>query len=358
MPKNNAALRSFTADRAAGLTTVPAEALCFDSSPFELAAAAEDGKVPVKMRARSAQPIVHWYWGKVVHDMAGFKAAKKTLTIDYCHYNDEVLGYLDQFSATDAGLDVAGFYTPFTPDDRASEIIHKSGKGVPYESSIFFDPNSLSLEEVGPNVEVQVNGYKLQGPALIVRKWSLRGVATCPYGADGKTSTKFSADELGEVPVHFLSPAQEPAAMSQTPAPNSPAQTDTPTQLAAGEKPAEKPAPVPADPRAEFKATLAKFTEKFGATNGAAWAAEGLSYEEALDKHAAALATQLTAEQGKSAELATKLAAAPRGENEPVSFNTTEKHPAGKPGSETPAKFAHLGALGKFAAGINLPGKK
>lgn len=362
MAKNNATPRSFAVDsQATGKpASVPAEALIFDAGPFALAKSNEtkDGKTPIQMRARSGQPIEHWYWGKIVHDMAGFKPAGPTIPIDYCHNFDEVMGYLDSFKASNEGLDVSGQLVSFAEKDRCEEVILKSRAGVPYQSSIYFSDQDMVLEQVGPNVQVQVNGFMLQGPGLVVRQWTLRGVAVCPYGYDPGTSTKLSAGERGDVTVHFQTPPEDHAAMSQTPVtPNSPAPTDTPTQLAAGDKPAEKPASPPADPRAEFKATLAKFTEKFGATNGAAWAAEGLSYEEALDKHAATLATQLTAEQGKNAELATKLAAAPRGEAEPVSFTAPDKHPGSK-GGETPAKFAHMGGLGKFAASINLPGKK
>ncbi len=126
------------------------------------------------------------------------------------------------------------------------------------------------------------------------------------------------------------------------------------TELAA--KPAvtetQKPADT-VDARAEFKATLAKFSAKFGAANGSQWAADGLTYEEALEKHVEALGTQLTAEQGKVTEAQTKLAAVPRGEETPVSFGTNEKHPAGGGTQAAPTgKFSQMGNVGKFAASI------
>jgi hypothetical protein len=54
------------------------------------------GDRPISMLARTAKPIEHWYFGKVVHDMAGMALAAPTLPIDYCHDPEEVLGFLDQ----------------------------------------------------------------------------------------------------------------------------------------------------------------------------------------------------------------------------------------------------------------------
>lgn len=360
------ALRAQFADgRPAGQCLVPAEALRFDAGPFALAdGEGKEGKHPVKMRARSGQPIVHWYWGKIVHDMAGFKAAKPTIPIDYCHYSDEVLGFLNEFKTSNAGLDVAGELVKFREDDRSAEVIHKAKAGVPYEASIFFDPNSLSIEEVGPNAEVEVNGFKLQGPAVIVRKWSVRGVAICPYGADGKTQTKFAADQAGES-VQFVTPHQEPDAMGQPatiPAPANPAPApaaSTPSALSAPSAvpSAAPPNPAaPADQAAAFRAELKRFTEKFGAENGTKWFTEGKTFEQALELHVAEVNTKLTAKDAEIAALNAKLAVIPRGEAEPVSMSTDETHPAGS--AQPAGKFAHMGNLGKFAQNLKLPSSK
>lgn len=362
---NNATLdklREQTADGCLeGDFKVPANALRFGAGPFAFAAGeAKDGKVPISLRARSGQPIEHWYWGKVVHDMAGFKAAKPTLPIDYCHYTDEVLGFLNEFKASDEGLDASGELVTFKEDDRATEIIHKARAGVPYEASIYFDPNSMVLEEVGPSAKVKVNGYELQGPAIVVRQWALRGVAVCPYGADGNTNTKL-ADALftGDVPVNFVSTEREaPMDKANATAPtNPPANNATELAAAAAAQNGGDVGKTATDPRAEFKATLEKFTAKFGAENGSKWAAEGLTYEAALEKHTAELASQLATAGTQIGELKTKLGAVPRGEAEALSAEPAEKHPAGDK-SQTPAKFAHMGGIGKFAGSIKVPGRK
>lgn len=339
--------RTFLLDREAGITTVPAEALRFDAGPFTLAGKqAADGNRPVSMLARTADPIDNWYWGKVVHDMAGMKLAAPTLPIDYCHDREQILGYLDQFAAGNDGLNVSGQLVQFKGDDRTAEVCFKADAGVPYQASIEFDPSTYVLECLREGFQATVNGRQLEGPACIIRQWTLVAVAICPCGADAGTRTQLAAGAQADVPVQFVSPTKDPAAMD----PNKPAATETKpaTELAAPAVTA-----LPADPRAEFQATLTKFAAKFGAANGAAWAAEGLSYEQALEKHAEAIASQLTAEQGKTKDLETKLAAVPRGEAAPVSFSSGDKRPeGGNPTSAPPNKFAHLGNVGKFAASI------
>jgi hypothetical protein len=344
--------RSLIDDRAAGLTTVPAEAMRFDAGPFKFEAGnSKDGNRPISMLARTGKPIDHWYWGKVVHDMAGMALAAPTLPIDYCHDPEEVLGFLDKFDASNEGLMVSGDLVTFQPDDRTAEICHKADAGVPYQASIAFDPSSYVCEDVGRGMQVTVNGYQLEGPALVIRKWTLIAVSVCPYGADSGTRTNLSAATASDVPIQFVAPHKDPAAMSATPATDTKNETAKPATELTATSPATAPPAV--DPRAEFKATLAKFTAKFGAANGAAWAAEGLSYEQGLEKHAEALASQLSMSESGKKELETKLAAIPRGEAEPVTFTTTDKHVAG--GGTQPAmptQYSHLGNLGKFAASI------
>lgn len=346
----NKPTRTLAADRAAGLATVPADALLFDVGPCKLAAGeAKDGKVPVKMRARGGQPIYHWYWGNVAHDMTGFAPAEPVIPIDYCHDFNEVLGLLNSFAPSNEGLDVGGELVSFAAEDRTAEVTHKARAGIPYQASIFFEPQVI--EEILPGAQADVNGYKLTGPGLVIRKWTLRGVAICPYGYDPKTSTKLSARPGGDVPAQFsFSPE---SAMSKTE--TKPADSTKPAAELSN-KPAEGNTTLPAtDPRAEFQKTLKQFTEKFGAANGSAWAAEGMTYEQALEKHAEALAAQLAAAGKELTTAQQKLAAVPRGEEEPVSFGTNEKHEGGQ---TAPDKFIGLGKLSKFAAGLKMPATK
>ena len=102
-------------------------------------------------------------------------SAAPTLPIDYCHDPEEVLGYLDDFNASSEGLNVAGELVTFQPDDRTAEICHKSDNGVPYQASIAFDPNTFVIESVPQGAQMTVNGYQLEGPAVVIRKWTTAG---------------------------------------------------------------------------------------------------------------------------------------------------------------------------------------
>jgi hypothetical protein len=173
-------------------------------------------KAPVTLLARTGQPIEHPWWGKIVHDMSGMRLHKDRLPIDYNHFEDEVLGYLDKFDTTSGDLVVSGALTPFNDQDRASEVLFKGREGVPYEASIDFSGDGLVLEELAPNAVASVNGYQLSGPAVIVRQWPLRGVAICPYGADMNTSAQFSASDEQEVSIRAIASEVETSLREQS----------------------------------------------------------------------------------------------------------------------------------------------
>lgn len=172
------------------LNAIPARALCFAGGEVSLGDNGDNAKTaPVRLKARSGKPIEHWFWGKVVHDLAGMRTHKPRLTIDYAHNDAEVLGYLNHFDTESGDLIASGALTPFKDDDRASEVLFKMRQGVPYEASIFFGGDGIKVEEVGEGMVAQVNGYAFEGPGIIVREWPLRGVAICPYGADQNTES-------------------------------------------------------------------------------------------------------------------------------------------------------------------------
>ena len=320
---------------------VPAEALRFAAGNCEFAEPTGETKnVPVSIVARTGQPISHWYWGKVIHDMEGLRLHKKSLPIDYAHYDVEVLGFLDRFETQTGDLVVGGELVPFTPEDRATEVIHKARNQVPYEASIYFS-GPLRLEEIEQGATAEVNGYTVEGPAVIFREWSLRGVAICPYGYDRNTNTKLKAGdagEQGEVPVEFCS--KEKTAMPDPTKPTDQlteqkpdgelAQPESkpeskPEEKPAGElaqpeskpesKPEEKPAGELAQPEAkpdEARAEVRRFIDAFG-PEGATWFAEGKTFEQAQQAHSEKLAAE-------NNELREKLQAADLGEEAPLSF--------------------------------------
>lgn len=342
---------------------VPKAALRFDSADVQIQDAADGAKTaPVKLVARTGQPIEHWYWGKVVHDMAGMKLTKPRIPIDYCHEDDEVIGYGDKFDTSSGDLVITGAIVPYStdPDDKGTEVLYKSKAGIPYEASINFCGDGILVEEVPDGFVTQVNGYQFEGPGLIIRQWPLRGVAICPYGADSNTEAEFK-ESSDRITVTLFS-KETGMKTEQTPA-APPAATPPPAgQLA--QKPGESTASTTGEPKPG-----AEFVAAFGA-QGAVWFLEGRKFADCVAEFNAALTkshtdtvaalktgheAEVTALKANIAALQTKLANAPRG-NEAAGFSV-EKKPAAAPGSKQ-AKLSNLSEnTRKFAEGIRLPGQ-
>jgi hypothetical protein len=177
--------------------SIPAKACILTAGEFELGTNGEGSKsAPIRLTARSGKPIEHYYWGRVVHDLAGMHLRKPRLAIDYVHDSKEVIGYLNHFDSASGDLVVSGALVPFKENDRATEIIHKQSNGVPYEASINFGGDGIKVQEVMQGQVVEVNGYQFEGPGVVIREWPLRGVAVCPYGSDANTeSALFGAND-------------------------------------------------------------------------------------------------------------------------------------------------------------------
>ena len=381
--------------------SVPKKALQFDS-PLQFAAEGGDDPslVPISMLGRSAKPIYHWYWGNVIHDMSGFSTEHPKVAIDYRHDDEEPIGYLDQFTADNDGLNVSGklvSLNPTDPDDRVSQLKKLSAAGVPFQASIFFETSKI--ENVQPGASAEVNGYSIDGPAIIIRQWSLRGMAVCLYGADGRTHSKFSDDSSEvSIPCFLTEPtmtkktlsnkaaaaaaakklAKTPPKTGKTPpaagkfaGKNKQADEDSDETEASDEEDDEEMADEDsdeteaADEEADEEETeaedddtegkakkhsaksgkssksasrneLKKYIEAFGHKNGAEWFAEGLDYTSAMGKHCKELSAALSAKDAEIAELNKKFKAVNRGETQPLKFS--EDKDAGKDGKGTATK--------------------
>ena len=202
---------------------IPASACTLVVGQFELGDNGDNAKTsPIKMVARSGQPIEHWFWGNVVHDLEGMHMHKTRIPVDYVHDAKEIIGYLNHFDSESGDLVASGALVPFKDSDRATEIIHKSKLGVPYEASINFGGDGIKVEDVPAGSVAQVNGYEFQGPGVIVRSWPLRGVAVCPYGADANTESAMAFSDNKQVfsaSVHSVPETQQKkgCAMSKSP---------------------------------------------------------------------------------------------------------------------------------------------
>jgi hypothetical protein len=305
---------------------IPASACNLVVGAFELGDNGEGAKsAPVRLVARSGQPIEHWFWGRVVHDLEGMQLHKSRLPIDYAHDVKEVIGYLNKFDVEDGDLVTSGALVPFKDTDRATEIVHKMAAGVPYEASINFGGDGIKVQDVPEGTVAEVNGYTFDGPGCIVREWPLRGVAVCPYGADMNTE---SAGAFSNKQVFSASVVSEPEAtteegseMSESVEVEAPVEAPEVEQEEAQEvedtvetEEAEEPTveltedPVEADAPVEAPAELSrddflKITDQFGAEIAAQTVRDGGSYETALKLHADALTEENATLKTQVAEL-------------------------------------------------------
>ena len=72
--------------------TIPLSALRF-AADLELGSNGDGAKtVPVKLRARSTQPDDHWFFGRIVHDLAGTSPGKSRLAVESSHRGDTGVG--------------------------------------------------------------------------------------------------------------------------------------------------------------------------------------------------------------------------------------------------------------------------
>lgn len=249
----------------------PINAMRFNA-PVEIEQATEESPAKVKMLARSAQPIDHWFWGTIVHDNSGAKF-KDSIPLDYCHDDKEIIGFAaseDIKLDEEKNLTIDGQIVTFGESDRASEVLAKSKAGVPYEASINFAGDGIKLERVKEGDSVEVNGYEFNGPGVVVREWPLRGVAVCPYGADGNTKSEFSSSDVIAVTVleeeSIVSDEQQTSEAVENEVENT--------------APVEQVAELSVDPRAELK----RFAEAFGNEKAGEYYAADLSFEDAMVK--------------------------------------------------------------------------
>lgn len=340
---------------------VPRKALQF-AADIDVGDNGEGSKsAPITLTARSKDPVDHWWWGRMVHDMEGFSTSKPKLPIDYCHSDSEVMGYANKFDTSSGELVASGALTPFDEKDRASEVLFKSKEGVPYEASIYFDPDTIVLEYVSPGMSVQVNGYQFDGPGVVARQWTLRGIAVCPHGYDRNTSVEFKAGDSPEVAVKFADtqppaapepPAEEAVVVTEETPAEVPTTVEAVTEVPAEEVPAATPAqPVEAATALSRASDGKRFLTAFGAKGGV-WFAEGKSFEESQALFNQELRTENERLAAQVTELQTQLSAG-RGEADPLSFSSGEPEGTSTAVKPSVQQEAAIGpGLAKFAANM------
>lgn len=248
-------------------------------SPLQFAATPDAQSItsrPITLLARTNSVLNHWWWGPCIHDFSGMEHKDK-IVLDYCHCDDDLIGFADTFSVDAAGLKLSGRIESIEPMDQANKVILQSDRGIPFEASIFFD--EAVLEYVPTGYSTEVNGETFEGPLTVFRKWLLRACSVCPYGYDSDSVASLTDDK--KTALKWMNPMTATATQTQT----------------------------AIDPRDELK----QFTDKFGAADGCEYFGKKLSLAEASLEHIGKLsdrhATELKAVSDRNTEAINKLTA-------------------------------------------------
>lgn len=311
--------------------TAPPEAFRFDSAPVVFVtsdSAPQEDEHRVEIMARTPGIVNHWYWGRMIHDMAGCRH-KDTLPLDWRHDPDEIIGYVDAVTADDNGLSVSALVQSLERGDRASTIIRRGRKKTPYEASIHWDEWDNLLEYLDKGFVATVNGLQVEGPLVIAREWTLRGIAITPYGVDSTTNTQFSAGSSVEsIPVS-LQPfkdamSKETTSPAATTADKEPTKDSAAQTQPAGAKAEQKPAP-PADAhRDAARGELARYMERFGTERGAEYFRDSVDYGQACEREIDFLRKQLATRDSELATERGKIQSLSLGEQAPVDTGATK----------------------------------
>lgn len=229
--------------------------LSLDFAPAE--AGDEEGKRRVRLTALSGEEMFSLWWGKCIFDRSGCTMANAKIPIDYNHDGGEILGYAESASG-DPQLFLDGYLIPFK-DDRAAEVIHKSKLGQPYQCSVSLAYDGLVTESLSEGMSAQVGEKTVEGPATIFRKYTVDGVAICPYGTDRNTETEIFNQKKGEP-------------MSET-------KVDT-TKFKD-------------EARKELQELFKKFSKKFGPAKAAKYFSDGLDEQQANEEYIAEVAAEV-----------------------------------------------------------------
>ena len=315
-----------------------------------------------KLTARSGDPVIHPYLGAIYHDFGGMVLPRGRLNLDYMHDPRELIGYVEGIDAGSGALCCDGTVFSVADGDRAAEVLARAAQGQPYECSIKFDNGAV--EEVQSGITAMCNGQPLQGPALIFRQWTLRGVALCPYGMDSRTSAEFAADRSdAEVNVTVLQPVGRIANPSHI----------TPKESAMSE--ATKTAK---ELRAELQAEAHDYVTRFGGELGAQWFSAGKPVVECygeyvgqlVSKHATELAAAATKHVGEltaakaGADVLQAAVTELQSRIEQMGGTGAAKVPVsggaiaeGQAGSKTAGEYSTIlpAGLARVAAGIRMP---
>ena len=268
------------------LSDAPADAFILDARLSQPDSQDEVELTKVSLTARTSDPLYHWWWGNIVHDMDGFFKHKESVNLDWNHDPNNLVGYADkQVASHENGLQLEGKLISLEPKDQADKIRLWRKSGMPLEASIYFD--EAEMEYIPQDMTTQVNGKQFDGPGVVVRKWTIRGCAICPYGYDGKTETrlskqqfKFSIRKGVDMSATAEATKTEEVKAEETPKAEELSKSDNNGVTTVETKVDENKLSAE-----DFRKELNKFTTAFGSENGVKWFNEGVTFSDAQGKH-------------------------------------------------------------------------
>lgn len=317
----------------------------------------EAKSVKVNLLANSGKPMPDMWYGQRIYDLEGFSVHKDKLTIDYCHDDLKPIGYSSKVEVSADGLVMPGVLTGSNETSR--QVIEDLRAGIPLEASITTEWTKAEVIEDG--FAATVNGMEIEGEAVIVREWSLRGVAICPYGNDKYASTQIEESESKQLKVPVIrgekkmeiknaevkavkaveaedveSVEAEAVTVIGTVEATAEQTVEIEDANVTAESTDENAASVEAETEQELSvADMAKpYVEAFGDMQGSAYFVKGLSMEDALKQ-------ELEQKNARIAELEKQvdLAKESRGLDQPVSIDL-EKEKNQKVGLESVIRIA------------------
>jgi hypothetical protein len=149
----------------------------------------EQEKYDFVMEAYTGESVERW-WGRLAIAVDGIRA-KKQIPIFRDHERANIIGFSTD-TWKDASFWVGGKFSTSTA--HAAEVKSLAKEGFPWQASIGVVPRKiLALEK---DVEHEVNGRKLKGPAEVWLESEVFETSFVPLGADSNTSVAvFSFEE-------------------------------------------------------------------------------------------------------------------------------------------------------------------
>lgn len=140
----------------------------------------------ITLLARTSIPFYHHgFEAETINDFASMTHNTK-IVLDWEH--DQIIGYANQFEVTPEGLVLHGVLTGNT--QASQEVISNLRNEIPLQASISYRDFDIDYIMPGESVTVNNQEYVASDDGLaVIRNWNLFACAVCKQGYDGNTKT-------------------------------------------------------------------------------------------------------------------------------------------------------------------------